>query len=171
MLREGETRVLVVNDFANVPAHQTGEQRVDKIEDTFMAAPVRGQVSSRAKFRGVPRLFVLAKNSRLSLAKSVNALLHVADQEPISSSSVARQGLDNSILRGIDILVFIDENPFQTRAPVFRDGRGVVAVPKQTQRELFEIVKIDESARELQFGILGGKLLGHCEQAHGDVAH
>ena len=76
------------------------------------------------------------------------------------------QRLDDFILRGVDVLVFVHENEAQFFAPAFRRGRWFVRrkIPEQLQGELFQIVKIQDAVVALASGEAHGKFLRQPEQ-------
>ena len=81
---------------------------------------------------------------RIRQAKSIDALLDVADQETVSIRQLPAQSLDDFILRGVNVLILIDEHEAQLLTPFLSDLSGTICVrgPQQPQGVLFQVVKI-----------------------------
>src|ERR1700759_4103480 len=91
-----------------------------------------------------PKFFVGLENFWVRETKTIDALLHVADQKTICVCAFAADGPQNGVLRLVDVLIFIHENKFETRLPFLRQRRRTIrrGVPKQAQGELFQVGKI-----------------------------
>ena len=102
------------------------------------------------------------KDRWISEAEAIDALLHIADEEAVRIRTIAADGAENRVLRGVDVLILVHENMRETRAPTQPNscGRFRICIPKQSQSELFEVRKIHAS----------GFTLGPCK-VRAEVAH
>src|ERR1044071_9324407 len=115
--------------------HEGAKQRIDEIQDRLTAAEVLGE-QQRPAFPGgfLPCCSIALKDARSSLAKTVDALFNVADHETIPAGLLQRA--QDLVLRGIDILVFIDENAMEAPLQIESQVGQLVVFPEQAQRVL-----------------------------------
>ena len=80
-------------------------------------------------------------------------MFHIPDKKPICQSPLPAERDDDSVLRRIDVLVFIHEHETKPLSPLQRGfaRRIHFQVPQQPQRILFEIMEIHYA--QLTFGL------------------
>lgn len=142
----------VVLDTARFAPHELAEQRVDKVQNRLPAAEILDQRNGAAATPR-PSLGVRAKNAGIGQAKAVNALLDVADEEPVGLRVRPADHLQNEVLSRIDVLVLVNEHEAELLAPLPSDAgwSARALVVEQPQGMLFEILKIDHA--EFAFGV------------------
>src|SRR6476620_10279935 len=91
---------------------------------------------------------VVLKNCGISLAKAIDTLLHITDDEPIALGLFAAKRAKDEILGGVYVLVLIDEQSVKSGLPMARQCRGLflARIPEQLKGELLQIMKIKHTA-------------------------
>src|SRR5262249_22029838 len=102
---EAQLRLRIVSNSAQLAAHELSEKRIDELKNRFAAAKIFGQ---RDRHTGsvAPGFGVVLENARVGETKSIDALLHVANQKTVRFRAFTAQRFDDFVLRRVDVLVF-----------------------------------------------------------------
>ncbi len=103
---------LVIPDACGNGTEENVKDFIDGSDDSFVTAKVFGHKNRRGFVPGVgiakrKRLFHRGKDRRIRRTEAVDALLDIADHKTVV---VLGERLENLVLNGADILVFVDEN-------------------------------------------------------------
>ena len=145
--------------------HHSREKRVNKIQDGFAASEIVHQRHCLTQ-PVAPGARVFLKNVRIRQPKPINALLYVAHQKSVGCRAFAAERFDDSILRCVNVLIFVHKNILKFLPPLAGD-RGRLAgsvVPEQSQGVLLQVVKIQHSQFAFVFGEGITKLAGQFQQ-------
>ena len=89
-----QSRFGVITHAADFRAHERLKDGIHKVEQALAAAEIFREMNGLAIF-SAPALGVIAENLRVGQAKTINALLHVTDEEAVAfvrSSAFRRFG-------------------------------------------------------------------------------
>src|SRR5262249_23751037 len=94
-----------------------------------------------------PTRGVALENGGIREPEPVDALPDIADQKAIRADTFATERLDDLVLRGVDVLVLIHEYQAKFPGPLLGEAGGLasLAVPKQAQSMLLDVVKIQQT--------------------------
>ena len=171
---ELETGLGRVADAAHVLAHERREAVIDEGQDRFVAAKIIGKRQHLpARARRAPDAGVAQEDVRAGQPEAIDALLDVANEEPVGRRSVATDRGNDAVLRFIDVLILVHEHGLEAFAPVAGSRRRRLGrrIPEQTQRKLFEVAEIKAGALPFSRGKLSSKLTHQTEQGEGVRLH
>ena len=157
-------RRLVVFDLQGLRPHGVAEHLVDRGQHVLRRPEVLLQqdlpfpLSRREGIAGI----LVHEQPRVRLAEAVDALLHVAHQEELV---VPVQGLDDLLLDGADVLVFVDEQRVEGGGEL----RGHPLLPEQPQAEVLQVAVVQHVlfVFELHEPVLDGP--GQLHEAPGQL--
>ena len=93
--------------LAYASAHDLGKDRVRCLDNCRLASEISVELYPRPRNAVLVAFVFIEEIGRLRLAEAVNALLHISDHEKIIASC---NGSNYSILHGVRILIFVNEN-------------------------------------------------------------
>src|ERR1700744_2732394 len=127
-----QLRRFIISHPADFLAHDEAENGIYKIKQALATAEIFGQRDDLA-CRRMPLAGVVAENFRVGQAETVDALLHIADEETIGDVTIAGKGGNDAVLRRIDVLIFIHEHETKFVAPDRGRGGGLIGgkIPEQ----------------------------------------
>ena len=166
---ELQSRPGVVTHTADFLAHEQLKNGIHKTEQALATAKIFGK-GNGLTVAAMPGFGVIAKDFRVGQTKAIDALFYIAHEETVRFRTVASKRLDDFVLRGVDVLIFVHEHEPDFFAPLPGNRCWFVRakIPEQLQGELLQIVKIQNPVVAFARRESRGKMLCQLQQrAHG----
>ena len=149
-----------VIDRADLLRHRRGKEGVDGIEDVFTAAEIAVQ-GERPPILCQPRV-LFGEEARAAPAEAVDGLLRVADHEHV----FARDEGQNALLRGVNVLIFVDKDVRIAAAHLLAHGRDV----QKFQALVLQVGKVQSARPPLERRVCIRKFRNQFAQRRRDLA-